>query len=71
MEKSDHDLLIEIHAEIRHVCKSVTDQECRIRNLETQQNRWLGRDGAIVTGIAIAVSTIVTVIGWIASWVLR
>ena len=51
--------------------RPVKSHEIRLRVLERQQNRWLGRDGAIVSAIAIVVSTFITVIGWLANGVMR
>ncbi len=69
--RDDHDLLIEIHRDVRHIRTCIDDHEIRLRVLERQQNRWLGRDGAIVSAIAIVVSTFITVIGWLANGVMR
>ncbi|MDR9817667.1 MAG: hypothetical protein RJR34_13075 [Candidatus Methanoculleus thermohydrogenotrophicum] len=45
---------------------TISDHERRIRVIEQQYNRWLGRDGAIVTAISVAVSFAVALIsgGW-------
>ena len=68
---NDHDLLIEIHRDVRHIRNCIDDHEIRLRVLERQHNQWLGRDGAIVSSIAIVVSTLVTAISWLANWVMR
>ena len=70
-EKSDHDLLIEIHTTVQHIAKKLEDHEARIRPLEAQQHKWLGRDGAIVAGISMGVSVVVALITWLTGGGLR
>lgn len=64
--KTDRDLLIEIRADVKHLLTAQADHEGRLRVLEAQRNRWLGRDGVIVTAISVAVSFAVALIsgGW-------
>ena len=63
---SDHDLLVRIDEKVDHIISRLDDHEARLRPLEAQQHRWLGRDGAIVTAISVAVSFAVALIsgGW-------
>lgn len=63
---SDHDLLVRIDEKVDHIIERLDDHESRLRPLERQQNRWLGRDGVIVTAISVAVSFAVALIsgGW-------
>ncbi len=64
--KTDRDILIEIRTDVKHLLTTQADHEGRIRILEAQRNRWLGRDGAVVTAISVAVSFAVALIsgGW-------
>lgn len=64
--KTDRDLLIEIRTDVKHLLATQADHEVRLRVLEAQRNRWLGRDGVIVTTISVAVSSAVALIsgGW-------
>jgi len=64
-EKSDHDLLIEIHTVVYHIAEKVDDHERRIRPLEAQRNHWLGRDGVIVAVISTGVTLLVAFFTWI------
>lgn len=59
----DHDILVEIRGDVRYIRETLTDHETRIRTIEIRQNRWVGRDGAIVAGISAAVAFIVALIG--------
>lgn len=54
--KTDRDILIEIRTDVKHILTTQTDHEGRIRVLEAQRNRWLGRDGMIVATISVVVS---------------
>lgn len=58
-ELSDHDLLMHIDAKLTLVIesfnKSIDDHECRIRCMESNQNKFLG--------VVIAVSTAIGIIG--------
>ena len=68
-DETDHDLLIEMRGDIKHLILGQTEMKnelygekgicSRIRCLEDNQNRWLGRDGAIVAGISFAVSLLI------------
>ncbi len=64
--KTDRDILIEIRTDVKHILTTQTDHEGRIRVLEAQQNRWLGRDGMIVATISVVVSLVVALFsgGW-------
>ncbi|GAB7016183.1 hypothetical protein [Methanogenium cariaci] len=62
----DAKLLQRIDERTEWICKAIEgqqkcddDHERRIRAIENQQSRWLGRDGVIVTGIASLVSLLV------------
>ncbi|MFA7121454.1 MAG: hypothetical protein WC277_08220 [Bacilli bacterium] len=56
---SDHDLLLRIDEKTDHIVKVVEDHEQRLRPLEAQQHRWLGRDGAIAAGVSLATALLV------------
>lgn len=62
-DQSDHDLLLEIRGDVKHLVTQGEDQETRIRNLENQQFRWLGRDGAIMAGLSAVVAFVVALCG--------
>lgn len=66
--QSDHDLLVEIRQDVKYIREMVSDHERRIRVIEQQHNRWLGRDGAIVMMISAAVSAFVAVFAALAGW---
>jgi len=59
---SDHDLLVRIDEKVDHIIERLDDHEARLRPLEHQHHRWLGRDGVIVTAISVAVSFAVALI---------
>jgi len=60
MNETDHDILIEIRSDLKHVITQQCDQECRLRELEQQNNRWIGKGNAIaaVTSFLVAVGTL-------------
>lgn len=65
-QNPDARLLQRIDERTEWICKAIEgqqkcddDHERRLRAIENQQNRWLGRDGVIVTGIAGLVSLLV------------
>jgi tetrahydromethanopterin S-methyltransferase subunit B len=62
---SDHDLLVRIDEKVDHIIERLDDHESRLRPLEQQQNRWLGRDGAIVFAISFATSIAVALLSWL------
>ena len=64
--QSDHDLLVEIRQDVKYIREMVSDHERRIRVIEHQHNRWLGRDGMIVATISVVVSLAVALFsgGW-------
>ena len=62
---TDHDLLVEIRQDVKYIREMVSDHERRIRVIEQQHNRWLGRDGAIVFGISLFTSLVVAFISWL------
>ena len=57
--QTDREWLMRIDGKLDGILTCQEDHEKRLRVIESQQNRWLGRDGAIVAGI----STTITVIG--------
>ena len=59
---SDHDLLVRIDEKVDHIIERLDDHEARLRPLEHQHYRWLGRDGVFVTAISVAVSFAVALI---------
>jgi len=59
---SDHDLLVRIDEKVDHIIERLDDHEARLRPLEHQHYKWLGRDGVIVTAISVAVSFAVALI---------
>ena len=63
--QTDHDLLVEIRQDVKYIREMVSDHERRIRVIEQQHNRWLGRDGAIVFAISLATSLVVALISWL------
>jgi len=64
MAETDRDILVEIRTDLRYIRETVVDHESRIRMIEMRQNRWVGRDGAIVAGIAALVSLITVWFTW-------
>ena len=68
---SDHDLLVRIDEKVDHIIERLDDHESRLRPLEQQHNRWLGRDGVIVAGISMGVSVAVAFISWLTGGGLR
>lgn len=69
--QTDHDLLVEIRQDVKYIREMVSDHERRIRVIEQQHNRWLGRDGAIVFGISLITSLVVAIISWLSGGGLR
>ena len=69
--QTDHDLLVEIRQDVKYIRETVSDHERRIRVIEQQYNRWLGRDGVIVAGISMGVSGAVALISWLTGGGLR
>lgn len=69
--QTDHDLLVEIRQDVKYIREMVSDHERRIRVIEQQYNRWLGRDGAIVFAISFATSLVVALLLWLAGGGLR
>lgn len=63
---SDHDLLVRIDEKVDHILTRLDDHEARIRPLETQQHKWLGRDGAIAGGLGLVGGAIIALILWLA-----
>lgn len=63
---SDHDILVRIDEKVDNILTRLDDHEARIRPLETQQHKWLGRDGAIAGGLGLVGGAIVTLILWLA-----
>ena len=69
--QSDHDLLVEIRQDVKYIRETISDHEARLRSLEHQYNRWLGRDGAIVFAISLATSLVVALLSWLTGGGLR
>ena len=69
--QTDHDLLVEIRQDVKYIRAAVSDHERRIRVIEQQYNRWLGRDGVIVFAISFATSLVVALLSWLAGGGLR
>ena len=63
--QTDHDLLVEIRQDVKYIRETVSDHEQRIRVIEQQHNRWIGRDGAIVFAISFATSIAVALLSWL------
>ena len=63
--QTDHDLLVEIRQDVKYIREMVSDHERRIRVIEQQHNRWIGRDGAIVFAISLATSIAVAFLSWL------
>jgi hypothetical protein len=68
---SDHDLLVRIDEKVDHIISRLDDHEARLRPLEHQHYRWLGRDGVIVAGISLATSIAVALLSWLTGGGLR
>lgn len=69
--QSDHDLLVEIRQDVKYIRETISDHERRIRVIEQQYNRWLGRDGVIVFAISLFTSLVVAFISWLSGGGLR
>ena len=63
---TDHDLLVEIRQDVKYIRETISDHERRIRMIEQQHNRWIGRDGAIVFAISLFTSLVVAFFSWLA-----
>jgi hypothetical protein len=65
-EQDDHDLLIEIRTDLKHLVQNYEELKIgiygdrglcnRIQSLEGQQKQWQGRDGVVMAVIATVVS---------------
>lgn len=62
MTQNDHDLLVRIDEKIDYIATTLADHEQRLRPLEAQRNRWLGRDGAIAAVISLATACVVVLL---------
>lgn len=71
MMVSDHDLLVRIDEKVDHIISRLDDHEARLRPLEHQHYRWLGRDGAIVFAISLFTSLVVALLSWLTGGGLR
>lgn len=69
--QTDHDLLVEIRQDVKYIRETISDHERRLRLIEQQYNRWLGRDGAIVFAISLATSIAVALLSWLTGGGLR
>jgi len=65
MPLSDHDLLVRIDEKVDNILEVVSDHEGRIRSLEEQQHKWLGRDGAIAAILGLIVGAISSLALWL------
>ena len=65
MPLSDHDLLVRIDEKVDNILKMVSDHEGRIRSLEEQQHKWLGRDGVIAAILGLIAGTISSLALWL------
>jgi len=63
--QTDHDLLVEIRQDVKYIRETISDHERRLRLIEQQHNRWLGRDGAIVFAISLFTSLVVALLSWL------
>jgi len=65
MPLSDHDLLVRIDEKVDNILKMVSDHEGRIRSLEEQQHKWLGRDGAIAAILGLIAGAVSSLVLWL------
>jgi hypothetical protein len=65
MPLSDHDLLVRIDEKVDNILKMVSDHEGRIRSLEEQQHKWLGRDGAIAAILGLIAGAVSSLALWL------
>lgn len=65
MPLSDHDLLVRIDEKVDNILKMVSDHEGRIRSLEEQQHKWLGRDGVIAAILGLIAGAVSSLALWL------
>ena len=65
MPLSDHDLLVRIDEKVDNILKAVSDHEGRIRSLEEQQHKWLGRDGVIAAILGLIAGAVSSLTLWL------
>ena len=65
MPLSDHDLLVRIDEKVDNILKMVSDHEGRIRSLEEQQHKWLGRDGVIAAILGLIAGAVSSLVLWL------
>jgi hypothetical protein len=65
MPLSDHDLLVRIDEKVDNILKVVSDHEGRIRSLEEQQHKWLGRDGVIAAILGLIAGAVSSLTLWL------
>ena len=65
MPLSDHDLLVRIDEKVDNILKEVSDHEGRIRSLEEQQHKWLGRDGVIAAILGLIAGAVSSLTLWL------
>jgi hypothetical protein len=65
MPLSDHDLLVRIDEKVDNILKMVSDHEGRIRSLEEQQHKWLGRDGVIAAILGLIAGAVSSLTLWL------
>lgn len=65
MPLSDHDLLVRIDEKVDNILKMVSDHEGRIRSLEEQQHKWLGRDGVVAAILGLIAGAVSSLALWL------
>ena len=65
MPLSDHDLLVRIDEKVDNILKVVSDHEGRIRSMEEQQHKWLGRDGVIAAILGLIAGAVSSLALWL------
>jgi hypothetical protein len=55
-----------LHTPVSSGCADHDDHDRRIRKLEAQHNRWIGRDGLIAAVVAALISILIAVVGAVA-----
>ncbi|MFA6364210.1 hypothetical protein [Methanoregula sp.] len=76
MAESDHDILIEVRSDLKNLIESQKKLEkvvygedgqgglCgSVQTVKNQQSRWIGRDGAILVLVPIAISILAVWLG--------
>ncbi|MDI6877574.1 MAG: hypothetical protein QMC96_12485 [Methanomicrobiales archaeon] len=67
--REDVEKITETYAIVKDLKEKVDtcldDHEDRLRVLEAQRHRWLGRDGIIVGGISMGVALVIAFFSWL------